>query len=68
MFDIMAWLSRGGHVLGGGALISVWVLTRGNTVYKNEYKKTQKVLLKLITFRTIIVDLLTYPVQKAIYF
>lgn len=57
MFDIMAWLPRGGHVIGGGGRL-LGVLTRGNTVYKNENKK-QKFLLKLITFRTIIVDLLT---------
>ena len=50
----MAWLPRGGHVIGGGRLLGV--LTRGNTVYKNENKK-QKFLLKLITLRTIIVDL-----------
>ena len=37
LFDIMAWLPRSEHLIGGGrggaALIRC-----GNTVYKNEYK------------------------------
>ena len=59
LFDIMAWLPRSEHLIGGGRggrrLLGVEIR------YTKMNIKTEKVLLKLTTFRTIIVDILTYP-------